>query len=53
VSLGNDFMVLLRPDNHIALISSEVTPALVRDYLKRIAERERPDRPSQMVRVLD
>ena len=31
-----DFMVFLRPDNHVAFMSSEISPALVRDYLKGI-----------------
>ena len=35
----NDFIVLLRPDNHIAFISSEISLDAVRDYLDRIAER--------------
>ena len=34
-----DFIVFLRPDNHIAFISSEVSLHGVRDYLNRIAER--------------
>lgn len=32
----NDFIVLLRPDNHIALISSEISLAVVGKYLKGI-----------------
>ena len=35
----NDFIVLLRPDSHIAFISSEVSLEEARDYLSRIAER--------------
>ena len=35
----NDFIVLLRPDNHIAFISSEISLDGARDYLDRIAER--------------
>ena len=35
----NDFIVFLRPDNHIAFISSEISLDGVRDYLDRIAER--------------
>ena len=31
-----DFIVLLRPDNHIALVSSDVSLASVREYLKGI-----------------
>jgi hypothetical protein len=31
-----EFIVLLRPDNHLALISSEISLALVREYLKGI-----------------
>ena len=34
----NDFIVFLRPDNHIAFISSEVSLNGVRDYLNRIKE---------------
>jgi 2-polyprenyl-6-methoxyphenol hydroxylase-like FAD-dependent oxidoreductase len=34
-----DFMVFLRPDNHIAFISSEISLGRVREYLDRIAER--------------
>ena len=30
----DDFSVFLRPDNHIAFISSEITPNTVREYLK-------------------
>jgi 2-polyprenyl-6-methoxyphenol hydroxylase-like FAD-dependent oxidoreductase len=30
----DDFSVFLRPDNHIAFISSEITPDTVREYLK-------------------
>ena len=29
----NDFTVFLRPDNHIAFISSEISPAIVQEYL--------------------
>jgi 2-polyprenyl-6-methoxyphenol hydroxylase-like FAD-dependent oxidoreductase len=32
----NSFIVFLRPDNHIAFISSEISTALVREYLKEI-----------------
>ena len=35
----NDFIVFLRPDNHIAFISSEISLEEARDYLNRIAER--------------
>ena len=35
----NDFIVLLRPDNHIAFISSDISLDAARDYLKRVAER--------------
>ena len=35
----NDFIVFLRPDNHIAFISSEISSAAAREYLNRIAER--------------
>jgi len=35
----NDFIVFLRPDNHIAFISSEISLDGTRDYLNRIAER--------------
>lgn len=35
----NDFIVFLRPDNHIACISSDISLDAVRDYLNRIAER--------------
>ena len=35
----NDFIVFLRPDNHIAFISSELSLDTVRDYLNRINER--------------
>jgi 2-polyprenyl-6-methoxyphenol hydroxylase-like FAD-dependent oxidoreductase len=35
----HDFVVFLRPDNHIAFISSEISPDEARDYLNRIAER--------------
>lgn len=35
----NDFIVFLRPDNHIAFISSEISLDETRDYLSRIAER--------------
>ena len=35
----NDFIVFLRPDNHIAFISSEISTNAARDYLNRIAER--------------
>ncbi len=35
----DDFMVFLRPDNHIAFISSEISTNAARDYLSRIAER--------------
>lgn len=34
----NDFVVFLRPDNHIAFISSEISLDDTRDYLNRIAE---------------
>lgn len=34
----NDFIVFLRPDNHIAFISSELSLESVRDYLNRITE---------------
>ena len=34
-----EFSVLLRPDNHIAFISPEISVNAVRDYLNRIAER--------------
>ena len=33
-----EFSVFLRPDNHIAFISSEISLNPVRDYLNRIAE---------------
>jgi 2-polyprenyl-6-methoxyphenol hydroxylase-like FAD-dependent oxidoreductase len=32
----NDFMVLLRPDNHIAFISSEISVAAVQEYFDKI-----------------
>jgi hypothetical protein len=35
----NDFVVFLRPDNHIAFISSDISLDGVREYLNRIAER--------------
>jgi 2-polyprenyl-6-methoxyphenol hydroxylase-like FAD-dependent oxidoreductase len=35
----NDFVVFLRPDNHIAFISSEISLDSGREYLNRIAER--------------
>ena len=35
----NDFAVFLRPDNHIAFISSDLSLNAVREYLNRIAER--------------
>ena len=35
----NDFIVFLRPDNHIAFISSDISLDAARDYLNRIAER--------------
>ncbi|HJU92085.1 MAG TPA: FAD-dependent monooxygenase [Pyrinomonadaceae bacterium] len=35
----NDFIVFLRPDNHIAFISSEISLDTTRDYLNRIGER--------------
>ena len=35
----NDFVVFLRPDNHIAFISSEISLDAAREYLSRIAER--------------
>ena len=35
----NEFIVFLRPDNHIALISSEISTNAARDYLNSIAER--------------
>ena len=35
----NDFIVFLRPDNHIAFISSEISSDAAREYLNRIAER--------------
>jgi GTP cyclohydrolase III len=35
----NDFVVFLRPDNHIAFISSEISLDSAREYLNRIAER--------------
>jgi hypothetical protein len=35
----NDFAVFLRPDNHIAFISSEISLDGAREYLHRIAER--------------
>jgi hypothetical protein len=35
----NAFLVFLRPDNHIAFISSEISLDGARDYLNRIAER--------------
>jgi hypothetical protein len=34
-----EFIVFLRPDNHIAFISSEISSNAARDYLNRIAER--------------
>jgi hypothetical protein len=33
-----EFSVFLRPDNHIAFISAEISLNPVRDYLNRIAE---------------
>ncbi|HEX6719533.1 MAG TPA: FAD-dependent monooxygenase [Pyrinomonadaceae bacterium] len=30
----DDFAIFLRPDNHIAFISSEITPEMVREYLQ-------------------
>jgi len=30
----DEFSVFLRPDNHIAFMSSEITPAMVQDYLQ-------------------
>ena len=35
----NEFIVFLRPDNHIAFITSEISLDAARDYFKRIAER--------------
>jgi 2-polyprenyl-6-methoxyphenol hydroxylase-like FAD-dependent oxidoreductase len=32
---SNDFGILLRPDNHIAFISSQITPEKVADYFRR------------------
>jgi len=37
--MQKDFIVFLRPDNHIAFISTEISPVPVREYLDRIAER--------------
>ena len=34
----NDFGLLLRPDNHIAFIASEMTPEKVADYFRRFVE---------------
>ena len=31
-----EFIVFLRPDNHIAFISSEISPALVQEYLESV-----------------
>ena len=36
---GKEFSVFLRPDNHIAVISPELSPNAAQDYLHRIAER--------------
>lgn len=34
-----DFIIFLRPDNHIALMSTEISLNAVREYLNRLAER--------------